>query len=90
MSNQQQEPRITTALIPAAGTGKRLHPYTRNRPKCLVDVNGKTLLAYAIDALETHGFERLIIITGHRNRQVAAFVDQYNSSLEIQTIYNDR
>ncbi|MDG5766254.1 NTP transferase domain-containing protein [Balneolales bacterium ANBcel1] len=81
---------ITTALIPAAGQGKRLHPHTINRPKCLIDAGDKPLLAHTIEALEKNGYERLILITGHCHRQVDAFLEQYNTTLDVQTVYNDR
>ena len=32
------------AIILAAGEGKRLRPLTNDRPKCLIEFNGKTLL----------------------------------------------
>ncbi len=82
--------RITTALIPAAGQGTRLQHLTKDQPKCLVDVNGKPLLAHAIDALEANGFRRLIIITGYKYEKIDKFVEQYETSLEIKTAYNDR
>ena len=39
------------ALMLAAGMGKRLGRYTKNATKCMVPVNGKTLIEYAIEAL---------------------------------------
>ncbi len=90
MSERKHIPRITTALIPAAGQGKRLHPHTQHYPKCLIDVNGKPLLAHAIDALEANGFTRLVIITGHRHWQIDAFVEQFDTTMEIIAVYNDR
>ena len=38
------------ALMLAAGMGKRLGRYTKNATKCMVPVNGKTLIEYAIEA----------------------------------------
>ncbi|MGP1602586.1 sugar phosphate nucleotidyltransferase [Treponema sp.] len=36
------------ALMLAAGMGKRLRPYTQNATKCMVPINGKTLIEYCI------------------------------------------
>ena len=36
-------------LILAAGMGKRLGPYTKEATKCMVSVNGKTLIEYSIN-----------------------------------------
>ena len=38
------------AIILAAGQGKRLLPLTENRPKCLIELSGRTLLAVVASA----------------------------------------
>ena len=53
------------AMIMAAGRGNRLLPLTHDRPKCLVEVGGETLLAYQVRALRAAGVERIEIVTGH-------------------------
>ncbi len=74
----------------AAGNGSRLLPFTEHCPKCLVEVNNKPLLAHTIDALETSGFERLIIITGYCHDAIHRFLNNHQTGLEITTVYNDR
>ncbi|MEE2885444.1 MAG: sugar phosphate nucleotidyltransferase, partial [Chloroflexota bacterium] len=39
------------AVLLAAGLGTRLRPITNSQPKCLVEINGKPLLAYWLDSL---------------------------------------
>ena len=56
---------VTTALLLAAGTGSRLYPLTKNEPKCLTSVNGKTILERMISNLNLQGMKRLVIVTGH-------------------------
>lgn len=87
---QRTAKRITTALIPAAGMGKRLYPRTRHCPKCLVNVHDKPLLQHAIDALEANGYKRLVIITGHRHRQIASYIQSCDTRMDIHAVYNDR
>ncbi len=82
------ETRVTTALLLAAGRGTRLRPFTDSIPKCLVDVGGKPLLKRVIEALERHGFRRLVIVTGYRSGLIEDFLKQCGSRLEIQTIHN--
>jgi len=36
------------AIILAAGSSKRLRPITDDRPKCLVELNGETILDYQL------------------------------------------
>lgn len=82
--------RVTTALMLAAGMGSRLRPHTEKIPKCLVEVGGKPLLAHTLEALEDRGYRRFVIITGHRHELIDEFLDQYDTSLDVETVFNDR
>ncbi len=53
-------------VILAAGKGERLRPLTDERPKCLVDVAGKSLLDWQLDAALRAGIRDVAIVTGHR------------------------
>jgi choline kinase len=53
------------AIILAAGVGKRLRPITDQRPKCLIEIGGKTLLARHLDSLEELGIRDITIVLGH-------------------------
>src|SRR3546814_18495818 len=52
---------VKTALLMAAGLGKRMRPLTSTRPQPLVKVAGKPLLAHALDRLEAGGIENVFI-----------------------------
>ncbi len=80
--------KITTAVLLAAGMGDRLRPLTNNTPKCLVEVCGRPILSYTIEALEQQQFEKLIIVTGYKHSSLNEFVSQYAGPLEIETVYN--
>ena len=54
--------RINKAIILAAGGGSRLFPYTKDKPKCLVELNGTTLLDYQIESLKSAGIKDIIIV----------------------------
>ncbi len=54
------------AIIIAAGMGRRLSPYTDDRPKCLVDVAGRPMIRRAIEALRGAGCDRITVIRGYR------------------------
>ncbi len=53
------------AIIIAAGTGSRLSPLTNERPKCLLEVGGKTILERAIESLKENGVERIAVVRGY-------------------------
>ena len=52
------------AIIIAAGSGKRISDDVKNIPKSLLQVNGKSLLSYQIDALNQVGINDIIVIVG--------------------------
>ena len=54
------------AIILAAGEGKRLRPYTEDRPKCMVEINGVSLLDRQISVIRSLGIEEIILIGGYK------------------------
>lgn len=50
-----------TAMVMAAGLGKRMRPLTATRPKPLIEVAGKALLDHVFDRLKTAGVRRAIV-----------------------------
>jgi 2-aminoethylphosphonate-pyruvate transaminase len=66
---------VSTAIILAAGTGSRLHPYNSGLPKGLLYVHGDTLVGRSLGLLSRFGMERIILVTGYqadRYRSMAA------------------
>ena len=54
------------AIILAAGEGTRLRPYTLDRPKCLVEVDGCSLLERQLAVLATEAIHPIVVIGGYR------------------------
>lgn len=53
------------AIILAAGESKRLMPYTKDRPKCLLEICGKPIINYQIESFHSCGIKDIVIVTGH-------------------------
>ena len=54
------------AIMLAAGKGSRLGKYTKNNTKCMLEVNGKTLLERAINALLNANINKLVMVIGYK------------------------
>jgi len=78
--------RITTALLLAAGTGNRLQPLTDDSPKCLTEVNEKTILERLVRCLHAWEFERLVVVVGHLDGCVRDFLDSSAIGLDVQYV----
>jgi N-acetyl-alpha-D-muramate 1-phosphate uridylyltransferase len=61
----------TTAMVLAAGLGKRLRPITDTTPKPLVRIRGRALLDHAIDRLQAAGVAKIVVNTHYKAAQVA-------------------
>jgi len=61
-----------TAMVLAAGLGTRLRPVTDTLPKPLIEINGRTLLDYAIDRLALVGVETVVVNVHYKAAMVAA------------------
>ncbi|QCQ97583.1 HAD-IIIA family hydrolase [Brevundimonas sp. SGAir0440] len=74
------------AVILAGGKGTRLAPRLDGRPKPLVDVCGRPLLARQLEALEAHGVEEVLLLVSHKAEMIAAFVEERENLAHIQLI----
>ena len=65
-------------IILSAGQGTRLLPLTADRPKCLIPVQGKTVLEWQIDELHRAGIDNITVVVGYNAPMVEALLaDRY-------------
>lgn len=65
---------IRSAVLLAAGRGKRQRPYTDETPKPLLPVRGRPTLDYALTAVKWAGIERVCIVTHHLEEMIFEYV----------------
>jgi len=77
------------AIILSAGQGSRLGHLTDDKPKCLIEFNGRTLLDRQLDALAANGVEEAVVVTGFRDDQIeAALKRRGDAAPRVRTVYN--
>ena len=72
-----------TAMVMAAGLGKRMRPLTATRPKPLVEVAGKALIDHVFDRLRAAGVERAIVNVHYLADTVEAHLSDRFADMEI-------
>ena len=77
----------TRAIILAAGQGKRLLPLTEDRPKCLIELSGRSLLAWQLLRLQAAGVAEAVIVTGFRADAVEAEVARLGLTMPVRLAF---
>jgi histidinol-phosphate/aromatic aminotransferase/cobyric acid decarboxylase-like protein/GTP:adenosylcobinamide-phosphate guanylyltransferase len=77
------------AIILAAGMGKRLGELTSENTKCMVRVNGITLIERMLDQLERSKLKRIIIVIGFEGEKLKEFVSALHLSTPIEFVVNE-
>jgi choline kinase len=76
------------AIILSAGQGSRLGHLVDDRPKCLIEFGGRTLLDRQLDTLAANGVGEAVVVTGFHDDMVNASVARRSGGPKVRTIYN--
>ena len=72
-----------TAMVMAAGLGKRMRPLTATRPKPLVEVAGKALIDHVFNRLRSAGVKRAVVNVHYLADTLEAHLDNRVKGIEI-------
>ena len=64
------------AVVPVAGSGKRLQPHTFTRPKPLLFVAGQPIIGHILDQIRALGVDKLVLVVGHQGGQILDYVGE--------------
>lgn len=78
-----------TAMVLAAGLGKRMRPLTASRPKPLIEVAGKPLLDHILDRLHAAGVEKVVVNVHYLADAIEAHLARNPHGLDI-TVSDER
>lgn len=76
------------AIILAAGMGKRLKELTRNNTKCMVKVNGVTLIDRMLHQLETHNLSKIVIVIGYEGHKLMDYIATLGIKTPVEFVNN--
>ena len=77
------------AIILAAGMGRRLGELTKGNTKCMVEVNGVTLIDRLLGQLSALDLKRVVIVVGYEGEKLVNYIgDRFNDKFEIVFINN--
>jgi choline kinase len=76
------------AVILAAGQGTRIRSVHGERPKCLIEVDDKTILDHQLEALFTAGINEVAMVIGYKKEQIIAHVKNNYPGKKIHFIEN--
>lgn len=77
------------AIILAAGMGKRLKELTSNATKCMVEVNGVTMIERTLGHLEKLGLKRIVFVVGYEGQKLKEYVESLHISTPLEFIDNE-
>jgi choline kinase len=75
-------------LVLAAGLGKRLAPLTDERPKGLIELGGRSLLARLLDGLAAAGVRETALVVGYRQDLIRAALGQSHRGMRLRYLEN--
>ena len=76
------------AIILAAGMGKRLKKLTQNNTKCMVKVNGMTMIERMLRQIDRRGVSRIVLVVGYERENLKEYISTLDISTPIHYINN--
>ncbi len=77
------------AIILAAGMGRRLGDLTKGHTKCMVEVNGVTLIDRVIKQLSRLNLSRLVLVVGYKGKELKEYIgNRYDDVIKIEYVEN--
>ena len=76
-------------IILAAGMGKRLKFLTNDNTKCMVKVNGVTMIERCLRILDKKKLSKIVIVVGYRGKELTEYIESLGIKTKVEFIDND-
>lgn len=77
---------IKKVLISAAGRGTRMLDLSANKPKHLIEVNGRPFLYYLLDNLKKAGFLEVVMVVGYKKEFIEDFLQRHSDEFKVTVV----
>lgn len=77
------------AIILAAGMGKRLKQLTNNNTKCMVKVNGVTMIERMLSQLDKLNLSNITVVVGYKGKELQEYISTLNIKTKINYVENE-
>lgn len=78
------------AIIFAAGVGRRLQGVTQGRPKCLIEIGGRTLLSRHVEYLGRFGVRKVVLVVGYAQEHIRKAMSADSFAQDIRWVVNEQ
>ncbi len=78
------------AVVMAAGKGVRLRPYTDDRPKVMIDVNGKPLIYYLLRNMKAAGIDEANLIVGYMKEVIEDYFGESFQGMRLNYFVQEK
>ena len=75
------------AIIPVAGAGTRMRPFTYTQPKALMPIAGKPIISYIIDDLKRIGVSEFVFIVGYFGDKIVDYVKENEPDISAEFVF---
>lgn len=78
-----------TAIIPVAGKGVRLLPYTAHCPKTMLTIAGQPIIAHILEQVEACGIKKVVFIVGYKKEIFMDYIRKHYAHLQVEFVEQD-
>jgi len=78
------------AIIPVAGAGTRLRPFTYTQPKALIPVAGKPIISYIIDDFKSRGILDFVFVVGYFGEKIIDYVKENYKDIHAEFVFQPK
>jgi len=76
------------AIVLAAGKGSRLGKYTKDNTKCMLEINGQTLIVRLLEQLSRVGVKKVILVVGYKKENLIRHIGNAYKGIDIEYVVN--